>query len=137
MKIEGSEKAPPQLSGPASRAAEHGPEADVGEASETDSQISDSASDANEDACQPCLADANANVATACIAVDPVHDLAPVKMMQALQGQIEVLHNQAETIAQRERKQHESVTQMVFFRLSLTKAAVTSTRTSCSTCSPL
>ena len=103
QEIEGSEKAPTQLSGPASRAAEHGPEADVGEASETDSQISDSASDANEDACQPCLADANANVATACIAVDPVHDLAPVKMMQALQGQIEVLHNQAETIAQREK----------------------------------
>ena len=102
QEIEGSEKAPTQLSGPASRAPEHGPEADVGEASENDSEISDSASDATEDACQPCLADANANVATACIAVDPVHDLAPVKMMQALQGQVQVLHDQAEKIAKTE-----------------------------------
>ena len=108
QEFEGSENSPIQLSGPASRAPENGTKAEAGDASESDSERSSASaekSDADEeDACQPCLQDANANVATSCIAVDPVHDLKPVQMMQALQGQIEALHEQAETIAKHESK---------------------------------
>ena len=52
--------------------------------------------------CAASLADLDDGVAISSIAVDPVHHLQPVQMMQALQGQIELMHEQATAIAKNE-----------------------------------
>jgi hypothetical protein len=54
--------------------------------------------------CAASLADLEDGVAISSIAVDPVHHLQPVQMMQALQGKIELMHEQAATIAKNELK---------------------------------
>ena len=55
-------------------------------------------------ACNASLQDLDDGVAISSIAVDPVHHLQPVQMMQALQGQIELMHEQAAAIAKNERQ---------------------------------
>ena len=52
--------------------------------------------------CTASLEDLADDVAVSSIAVDPVHHLQPVQMMQALQGQIELMHEQAAKIAKNE-----------------------------------
>ena len=52
--------------------------------------------------CTASLEDLDDSVAISSIAVDPVHHLQPVQMMQALQGQIELMHEQAAAIAKNE-----------------------------------
>jgi len=52
--------------------------------------------------CTASLDDLVDGVAISSIAVDPVHHLQPVQMMQALQGQIELMHEQAAKIAKNE-----------------------------------
>ena len=52
--------------------------------------------------CTASLEDLEDGVAISSIAVDPVHHLQPVQMMQALQGQIELMHEQAAAIAKNE-----------------------------------
>ena len=42
------------------------------------------------------------NVAETTVAVDPVHHVGPVRMMQALQGTLEALQEQAARIAKNE-----------------------------------
>ena len=42
------------------------------------------------------------NVAETTVAVDPVHHIGPVRMMQALQGTLEALQEQAARIANNE-----------------------------------
>ena len=54
--------------------------------------------------CTGTLEDLDDGVAVSSIAVDPVHHLQPVQMMQALQGQIELMHEQAAAIAKNELK---------------------------------
>ena len=114
LEVDGAENAPVQLRGPASRAPEHGLNDDAGEGSEDAS--SDSSSKASTecpdtkgtpaaslpDSCAASLEDLDGDIATSSIAVDPVHHLQPVQMMQALQGKIEAMHEQAATIAKRE-----------------------------------
>ena len=94
-KMDGAERAPVRLQGPASRAPETGRDDEAGDASEEHSDCSD-----HEDTHRDALED---DVAEASIAVDPIHDVKPVKMMQALQGNIEALQMHAATIIRNEK----------------------------------
>ena len=120
------DNAPVQLDGPASRAPEHSFNDDAGEASEDDTSDSSTVASGEHPAseitaatcssrkaadtpaaslpttCTASLEDLEDGVAISSIAVDPVHHLQPVQMMQALQGQIELMHEQAAAIAKNE-----------------------------------
>ena len=103
QEVEGAANVPVHLSGPASRAPEHADHEDAGDESE-DSHADDP--DAIEELGHEAatLEATYENIAEATIALDPVHDVAPVKMMQALQGSIRALEHQAELTVQREVK---------------------------------
>ena len=80
--VSGAERAPMRLDGPASKAPELG-KADAGETASEDSNSEES--DDNEQ---------KASLATgaeACIAVDSVHDIKPVKAFNALKAQLEIV----------------------------------------------
>ena len=108
QEVEGMDNAPVQLDGPASRAPEHNINDDAGEACEGDS--SDSSTEAAGETpaasmpkkCTASLEDLEAGVAISSIALDPVHHLQPVQIMQALQGQIARMHEQVAAIAKNE-----------------------------------
>jgi hypothetical protein len=125
QEVEGMQKAPVQLHGPASRAPEHSVNDDAGDGSEDDTSDGSSVASSEHPAavstaatlstaakdtptaslpttCSAALEDLDDSVPTSSIAVDPVHHLQPVQMMQALQGHIELMHEQAATIAKRE-----------------------------------
>ena len=55
-------------------------------------------------AAQPDTESDHENIAESTIALDPLHDVAPVRMMQALQGTIEAVTKHAAKIARNERK---------------------------------
>ena len=100
--VHGADKAPIRMSGPASRAPELSKDDEAGE----ESDRSDSADDEDQrvGAAQPDVECAYDNVAESTIALDPLHDVAPVRMMQALRGTIEAVSAHAAQIAQNERK---------------------------------
>ena len=102
------------LQGPASRAPETGRDDEAGDASEEHSGDED-CGDKHRDG-------PGDDKAEASIAVDPIHEVQPVKMMQALQGNIEALQNHAATIIRNE-KMRRSRTGTGFFNLSRTKEA--------------
>ena len=85
-----------RLKGPADRAPETGRDDEAGERSEEHSDSEDS-----EDKLHDVPGD---SAAEASIAVDPIHDVKPVKMMQALQGTLEALNTHAATILRNEKK---------------------------------
>ena len=93
--VEGSERAPVHLRGPAARAPETGRDDEAGDASEEHSE---------DEGCEDrhCGGPGDQE-AEASIAVDPIHDLKPVKMMQALQGNIAALQSHAAKIVRNER----------------------------------
>ena len=95
----GAGKAPVRLLGPASRAPEVGKEEEAGEDSEEE-QEADSDGEPPE---KPDLAYLHENVAETTVAVDPVHHVGPVRMMQALQGTLQAVQQQAARIAQNEK----------------------------------
>ena len=97
--VDGADKAPVRLLGPASRAPEVGKEEEAGEDSEEE-QEADSDGEPSE---KPDLAYLHENVAETTVAVDPVHHVGPVRMMQALQGTLQALQQQAARIAQNEK----------------------------------
>ena len=78
QEIAGYENAPVRLQGPTTRAPESGAAQPQGDDSEGDA---DESQHAEPDA------DAHLNAAEASIAVDPIHELRPLKMMQALHCQ--------------------------------------------------
>ena len=94
--VDGADKAPVRLLGPASRAPEMGKEEEAGEQSEEE-QDADKESEQ-----EPDMAYLHENVAETTVAVDPVHHVGPVRMMQALQGTLQVLQEQAQKIAKNE-----------------------------------
>ena len=96
--VDGADKAPVRLLGPASRAPEVGRDDEAGEESEEEQE---SGKD-GESAEQPDMAYLHENVAETTVAVDPVHHVGPVRMMQALQGTLEALQEQAARIAKNE-----------------------------------
>ena len=69
---------------------------------------------------EPTLRDEDEQVATATIAVDLLHNLQPVRMLQAIQAHIENMQEQARAIAKRKAR-HASLTATVFFSPSQTK----------------
>ena len=93
--VDGADKAPVRLLGPASRAPEVGKEEEAGEESEEEQEADSDGAPAE----QPDLAYLHENVAETTVAVDPVHHVGPVRMMQALQGTLEALPEQAARIA--------------------------------------
>ena len=94
--VDGAAKAPVRMSGPASRAPELGRSDEAGEASDR--------SDASEDEdAVPDVDLVHDNVAEYTIALDPVHDVAPVRMLQALKGTIEAVTAHAAQIAKNEK----------------------------------
>ena len=97
--VGGADKAPVRLLGPAARAPEVGREDEAGEESEENQE----AESGEEPAEKPDLAYLHENVAGTTVAVDPVHDVGPVRMMQALQGTLEALQEQAARIAKHEK----------------------------------
>ena len=96
--VDGADKAPVRLLGPASRAPEVGRDDEAGEESEEEQE----ADTDGESAEQPDLAYLHENVAETTVAVDSQHHVGPVRMMQALQGRLQVLQEQAATIAKNE-----------------------------------
>ena len=78
--VDGADKAPVRLLGPASRAPEVGRDDEAGEESEEEQE----ADKDGESAEQPDMAYLHENVAETTVAVDPVHHVGPVRMMQAL-----------------------------------------------------
>ena len=102
--VDGADKAPVRLLGPASRAPEVGRDDEAGdESDEEDESAEQKATDKDgESPQQPDMAYLHENVAEFTIAVDPVHDVAPVRMMQALQGTLGALQEQAARIAKNE-----------------------------------
>ena len=96
--VDGADKAPVRLLGPASRAPEVGRDDEAGEESEEEQE----ADKDGESAEQPDMAYLHENVAETTVAVDPVHHVGQVRMMQALQGTLEALQEQAARIAKNE-----------------------------------
>ncbi len=96
--VDGVDKAPVRLLGPASRAPEVGRDDEAGDESDEEKET-DKDGEAAE---QPDMAYLHENVAEFTVAVDPVHDIAPVRMMQALQGTLVALQEQAARIAKNE-----------------------------------
>ena len=77
---------------------EVGREDDAGEESEEDQEADSDGAPAE----QPDLAYLHENVAETTVAVDPVHHVGPVRMMQALQGTLQALQEHAARIAKNE-----------------------------------
>ena len=96
QRVQGSDQAPVQLIGPASRAAEvsraegAGDESEEGTASEPEAEVG---------ASQPDSEHLHESVAVSIVAVDPVHDVAPVQVMQALAAKPTAVQEQAEQIS--------------------------------------
>ncbi len=88
LEVDGAEHAFVRLQGPASRAPEVGHQADAAGESEGASDSEHSAAPEDSDAAQLAASSSGASpdVAELSIAVDPVHAVKPVQMMQALQG---------------------------------------------------
>ena len=87
--------------GPASRAPEMSREEEAGDESEEKSaEETDDGGDQSED---PDLEYLQENVADTTIAVDPVHEVGPVAMMQAMQGTLGAIQKQAARIAKNEK----------------------------------
>ena len=102
QEVDGSEKAPVLLQGPATRAPEVGNNEQAGDESEEEEEESE-----NEHAGTAAVksdAEAHLEVAEASIAVDPIHDVKPVKLMQALQANICALQSHAATIVRNEKQ---------------------------------
>ena len=99
--MEGSDRAPVRLQGPASRAPELGTIEEVGEDSE--SSADDCETTAANDTDEPALEYMHESIAENTVAVDPVHDVTPVRLMQALQGSINALQSQAARIIKNEK----------------------------------
>ena len=97
--VDGAEKAPVAMLGPASRAPELGKDEVAGEGSD---RSDDDGDDEDVDAAQLDTDYVHDNVAESTIALDPVHDVAPVRMMQALQGTIEAVSAHAMQIQKNE-----------------------------------
>ena len=76
-----------------------GKEEEAGEESEEEQE----ADSDGEPPDKPHLAYMHENVAETTVAVDPVHHVGPVRMMQALQGTLQALQQQAARIAQNEK----------------------------------
>ena len=83
--VEGSDKAPVRLLGPASRAPELSTVEEAGEDSESHSD-GDAGPTADDDDTQPEVTGEHDLAAENTVALDPVSDIAPVRMMQALHG---------------------------------------------------
>ena len=96
QEVEGSQNAPVRLQGPASKVPDVGKLPDAGGESEEESE-SDHAHDAT-------VAEEHLQAAEVSIALDPVHDLQPVKMMQALQGNIDALQSYAAKVLRNEKQ---------------------------------
>ena len=103
--VEGSDKAPVRLLGPASRAPELLTIEEAGEDSESHSD-GDDGSTADDGAHQTDVSGEHDIAAENAMALDPVSDIAPVRMMQALQGSIEALQAQAARIAKTKNAYH-------------------------------
>lgn len=96
--VEGVDSAPVRFLGPASMVPEVGREEGAGEESEEE------AGEESEEETARCFsACCDENVAETTIAVDPLHDVAPVRMMQAVQGTLGALQEQAARIAKNEK----------------------------------
>ena len=105
--VEGAENAPVRLSGPASRAPDVGRHEEAGDESESAAEDKDAdAEEADDKDAQTCDQDVShealESVAECTVALDPLHDIVPVRMMQALQGTLEALQTQAARIAKHE-----------------------------------
>ena len=96
--VDGADKAPVRLLGPASRAPEVGGDDEAaGESEDEEEDAKDGAPAQQTD-----MDYLHENVAETTVAVDPVHHVGPVRMMQALQGTLQALHEQAARIAKNE-----------------------------------
>ena len=93
--ISGSEHAPMRLDGPASKAPESGKIDDSGHTSSEDTECAETDNDP-ENAALTIGAEAS-------IAVDSVHEIKPVRAMQALKAQLEALEVNAEKIIRNEK----------------------------------
>ena len=93
--VEGADRAPARLLGPSSRAPEIGRDDEAGDASDDSCSNASGSSDAH-------MREREEDTPEASIAVDPVHELRPVKMLQALQGNITVLEAHARTVIRQE-----------------------------------
>ena len=99
--VEGVDKAPVRLFGPASRAPELGREEEAGEESEGNpTEESDKGEHQPGD---PDVEYTHENVAEITVAVDPVHEVGPVAMIQALKGTLGAIQRQATSIAKNEK----------------------------------
>ncbi len=96
--VDGVDRAPVRMLGPASRAPEVGRDEEAGEESEQEQEPEEDAK-ATE---QPDLSYLHENVAETTVAVDPVHHVGPVRMMQALQGTLRAIQQHASRIAKNE-----------------------------------
>ena len=106
VEVEGAEHTDVRLQGPASRAPDVGHQADAAGESESASESEHEATPEHGDADKPAAssADAALDVAELSIAVDSVHAVKPVQMMQALQGNLQALQSQAASILLNEKK---------------------------------
>ena len=94
--VEGVHRAPVQMKGPASRAPELSTIEEAGEDSESDADDQDALpAEPSEDPTD--------SIAECTVAVDPMSDCAPVKLMQALQGTLHALQSQAASIIKNEK----------------------------------
>eukprot|EP00812_Abedinium_dasypus_P007843 NODE_1_length_8589_cov_4.556480.p1 GENE.NODE_1_length_8589_cov_4.556480~~NODE_1_length_8589_cov_4.556480.p1 ORF type:complete len:2586 (+),score=446.46 NODE_1_length_8589_cov_4.556480:571-8328(+) len=111
QEVQGSENAPVRLKGPADRAPEIGKHEEAGDTSDATSEC-DSTHEAG--AAQPAsqllsTGDVQAgaphedSVAEDSIAVDPTHELKPVRLMQALQAKIDALQAHAQAVIRNEK----------------------------------
>ena len=96
QEVAGAENAPVRLQGPASRAPETGRDDEAGEMSEEHSGC-----EGEEQRPAHVPTDDAAEVS---IAVDPIHGIKPVKMVQALPGNIHALNQHAATILRNEKR---------------------------------
>ena len=107
--ISGSERAPMRLDGPASKAPDSGKVDDSGQTSSEETEGEESNDDPENTS--------SATGAEASIAVDSMHDIKPVRAMQALKAQIEAMQTHAEKIIRNEKmarvKGHDGVLQPV------------------------
>ncbi|MDA8609368.1 hypothetical protein N9L19_00475 [bacterium] len=101
QEVEGADKVPVRLVGPTSRAPDVGKGEEAGDESESGADSDGSCTDDGAD--QSVVDGMHENVAENTVALDPNHDVAPVRMMQALQGSLEALLSQAARIAKNER----------------------------------
>ena len=105
LEVDGSEQAIVRLQGPASKAPDVGHQAEAADESEEACDCDDRVGAEKGGASQlTASAETSGDVAAVSIAVDPVRAVKPVKMMQALQANIEALQKQAATILRNEKK---------------------------------